>query len=69
MSHSNRHLAQYGDLTWDDCRPDDVLTTGFFCPEHGITADYRVVPGSLLPHCHHCDRTVTQIEDTGEEAF
>ena len=69
MSHRNRHLAQYGDLTWDDLRPDDDLTFGFSCPVHGITADYRNVPGSLLPHCHRCDRTVIQVEDNGDEAF
>lgn len=28
MSHSNRHLARYGDLTWDDV-----------CPDHGPGCD------------------------------
>lgn len=66
MNPTNAHLAQYGDLTWDDVRPDD---SGFFCPDHGITADYRVIPGSLLPHCQLCDRTVIQVEATDSEAF
>jgi hypothetical protein len=66
MNPANTHIAQYGDLTWDDCRPDD---TGFFCPDHCVTPDYRVIVGSLLPHCHHCDRSVIQVEDTGGEAF
>jgi len=46
-----------------------ALTTGFACPDHGITVDYRTIPGSLLPHCHHCDRTVVQVEDTDGEVF
>jgi hypothetical protein len=45
------------------------LTSGFFCPDHGIFPDSRFVRGSILPHCPRCDRIVTQVEDTDGEAF
>ena len=38
------------------------LQSGYSCPEHGVLPDYRVVPGSILPHCAFCGRIVTQVE-------
>lgn len=45
------------------------LDTGFACPDHGVTPDFRTVVGSLLPHCHRCDRIVVQVEATDGSVF
>jgi hypothetical protein len=70
FDHEHRHEPDHGpgcDGPWNcTCPP---LTAGFSCPDHGITADARTIPGSLLPHCHQCGRVVVQVEDTDSEAF